>query len=149
MSLTQTIDFSNPFHRDEKITLPAPGSYATGIIFLGPDYVEDAKKNFESLANDLEVKVTWWRDVPRNNTCLGAMAAQTEPAMWQVFVEAKNGDSLKGKEFETRVFMLRKMATHQLSAPPEKRFYICSLSTKTVVYKGQFNPCQVGRKLYQ
>jgi glutamate synthase (NADPH/NADH) len=44
---------------------------------------------------------------------------------------------------ERRVYFLRKSMTHKMEADEGLRFYICSLSTKTIVYKGQFNPCQL------
>ena len=44
---------------------------------------------------------------------------------------------------QRRLYLLRKMSTHRLSEAPDKRFFLCSLSTRTVVYKGQCNPCQL------
>lgn len=50
--------------------------------------------------------------------------------------------TLSEKEFDTAVFMLRKRATHTIPSP-EARFYICSLSNRTVVYKGQLTADQL------
>ena len=49
---------------------------------------------------------------------------------------------MEAKEINLKMFMLRKLATHSIPATGV-RFYICSLSTKTIVYKGQFDPCQL------
>ena len=69
------------------------------------------------------------------------MARTTEPVLVQVFVvPAKEG--LSDEEVARKVFVLRKYSTHRLQVPGT-RFYICSLHTRTVVYKGQFDPCQL------
>lgn len=59
--------------------------------------------------------------------------------MIQVFVSNPN---VSGEEFDQKLFLLRKTATHRIPHD-NRRFYICSLSSKTIVYKGQFNPCQL------
>ena len=69
------------------------------------------------------------------------MARGSEPVISQVFV-IPNDDSMEAKEINLKMFMLRKLATHSIPATGV-RFYICSLSTKTIVYKGQFDPCQL------
>lgn len=78
------------------------------------------------------------------------MFTASQPAIRQVFVAQDENTSNKSSwlpsveklDFERRVFLLRKWSTHDLL---EKglRFYICSLSTKTIVYKGQFTPPQL------
>ena len=55
----------------------------------------------------------------------------------------EEGDPLDNHILEHRVYILRKTMTHKMSSQTEQRFYICSLSTKTIVYKGQFTPCQL------
>ena len=69
------------------------------------------------------------------------MARGSEPVISQVFVIPKD-DSMETKDINLKMFMLRKLATHSIPATGV-RFYICSLSTKTIVYKGQFDPCQL------
>lgn len=95
---------------------------------------DEVKQLFEELANSLGLKVIVWRNVPRDKASLGEVASSVEPFMMQPFVTAKN--DIPSKNFDRKVFMLRKIATHQI-ASDARRFYICSLSTKTVVYKGQ------------
>ena len=53
-----------------------------------------------------------------------------------------SGDPLENDVLDRRCYILRKSITHQM-ASEDRRFYVCSLSTKTIVYKGQFNPCQL------
>ena len=55
----------------------------------------------------------------------------------------EEGDLMENHVLEQRVYVLRKSFTHKMSQLEDRRFYICSLSTKTIVYKGQFNPCQL------
>ena len=68
------------------LDLPAPGSYATGILFLDKDDTlrEDSKTRFEAAAKDLDLEVMGWRMVPGNVSCLGQMASDSEPYMLQV-----------------------------------------------------------------
>ena len=82
-----------------------------------------------------------WRDPPRDNKCLGSVARNSEPLISQVFVVPARED-MEPRELEKKMFMLRKIATHTIPQAGV-RFYISSLSTRTIVYKGQFDPCQV------
>lgn len=134
-------------------TLPAFGQYATGILFLGPGNLESSKKEFEDLAESLNLKVVCWRSIPKKNDCLGEIARNSEPIMEQVFVVPKDPSAYEGEEegmFGIQIFILRKTASHKLNRDEsdwkgqnDKRFYIASLSASTIVYKGQFNPCQL------
>jgi len=121
------------------LDLPEFGKYATGMFFLDADTQESVRADFTALGAGLGLKVLVWRPVAHDNACLGSMALKTEPTMFQVFLEAEDPD-LAPEEFQKNIFILRKTATHKFT---ESRFYICSLSTKTVVYKGQFDPCQL------
>ena len=82
-----------------------------------------------------------WRDPPRDNKCLGSVARNSEPLISQVFVVPARED-MEPRELEKKMFILRKIATHTIPQAGV-RFYISSLSTRTIVYKGQFDPCQV------
>ena len=97
-----------------------------------------AEKDFETLAASLGIKVLCWRDVPSNSLAIGIVARKSEPLSRQVFVTAEMDE----ETFKKNVFVLRKRATHELIRP-ERRFYICSLSNKTVVYKGLFTSDQL------
>ena len=81
------------------MTLPDLGSYGCGILFTEDGYASEAKAAFGSMAADLDLEVIWWREVPKNNACLGQLAADIEPLILQVFVaDKKEGED--GKEFE-------------------------------------------------
>ena len=86
-----------------------------------------------------------WRDPPRNNKCLGSVARNSEPLVSQVFVVPDKED-MENRDLEKKMFQLRKIATHTIPKVG-LRFYISSLSTRTIVYKGQFDPCQVTTRI--
>ncbi|XP_052750454.1 uncharacterized protein LOC113511910 [Galleria mellonella] len=114
-----------------QIDLPDFGRYATGIFFLDKLHHQDIEKRFQELSESLGLRVLCWRTVPTNNSTIGQVARNSEPFMRQVFV---TGD-LEDEKLARQVFVLRKRASHELVVPGA-RFYICSLSLKTVVYKG-------------
>ncbi|KAI5644015.1 glutamine amidotransferases class-II domain-containing protein [Phthorimaea operculella] len=115
-----------------QIDLPPFGHYATGIFFLDKLHHQDIETRFGTLADSLGLKVICWRTVPTNNASIGQVARNSEPFMRQVFV---TGDTSDEERLARQVFVLRKRASHELVVPGA-RFYICSLSLKTVVYKG-------------
>lgn len=121
------------------VELPEPGRYATGIFFLDRKTSAKAEKHFQLLAEQLKLKILCWRDVPVDDSFLGNVARSTEPYMRQVFVIGPNMDQDK---FKREIFVLRKYATHRIPSE-DIRFYICSLSVKTVVYKGQLTSAQL------
>ncbi|KAH7107808.1 NADPH-dependent glutamate synthase [Auriculariales sp. MPI-PUGE-AT-0066] len=159
--------FQREAEREINATLPEPGQYAVGNVFFNPTdapTLEAQKQAFSKIATDLGLRVLGWRTVPTDNTILGPASKSREPAILQPFVVLHShfGDSTVSdgkpsdfdtKRFERQLYVLRKHATHtmfvDLAAESHvkhglaKWFYICSLSTKNIVYKGQFTPPQV------
>ncbi|KAF2859209.1 glutamate synthase-like protein [Piedraia hortae CBS 480.64] len=147
--------FVKNFEREQDIRLPPQGKYATGNIFFKPE--EEAlpatTETFERIADDLGLRVLGWRDVPRDSSLLGPAARSREPIMRQPFVVLKSayGESNKpakdfddrydAKHFERQLYILRKRSTHTIGL--HNWFYLCSLSNKNIVYKGQLSPVQV------
>ncbi|XP_045534417.1 glutamate synthase [NADH], amyloplastic [Papilio machaon] len=115
-----------------QIDLPPFGRYATGIFFLDKLHHQDIERKFKELAESLGLQVLCWRTVPTNNSTIGQVARNSEPYMRQVFV---TGDTDDEEHLARKIFVLRKRASHELVVPGA-RFYICSLSLRTVVYKG-------------
>lgn len=120
------------------IKLPPLNQYATGIFYLDGKTQSDSEKDFTALAKSLGLNVLGWRTVPGDSNAIGAVARKSEPVSRQVFVTAIDTSD----DLARRVFVLRKRATHELTIPG-RRFYICSLSTKTIVYKGLFTSDQL------
>ncbi|KAL7287833.1 hypothetical protein TKK_0017905 [Trichogramma kaykai] len=120
------------------IDLPEFGCYATGILFLDKKTHAEAEAAFEKIAKECDLQVICWRDVPTDNSHLGQVAKKCEPYMRQVFVTG----SQPTEELKRQVFVLRKKSSHVISKPG-LRYYVCSLSLKTVVYKGQLTADQL------
>uniref|UniRef100_A0A914W184 glutamate synthase (ferredoxin) n=1 Tax=Plectus sambesii TaxID=2011161 RepID=A0A914W184_9BILA len=125
----------------EGVELPPFGEYATGILFLHPESYKLAKGSFDDLAKGCKTNVIHWRKPPCDSSAIGAEAKKTEPCIRQVFV-AKTEATADNEVFERAVYQLRKQAAH-LIPRQDIECYVCSLSTKTIVYKGQFTPAQL------
>ncbi|ELY94290.1 glutamate synthase [Natrialba chahannaoensis JCM 10990] len=126
--------------------LPEPGSYAVGSLFFPTD--DTARTSLVSLLEDTfesyDLDVLAWRDVPTENDGLGATALESEPAVWQVVVTAT--DDVSGDEFDRRLYVARRALENAVSAADidgSERFYVCSLDSQTVVYKGLLKGEQV------
>lgn len=124
----------------EKLTLPEPGKYATGIIYLDENSHAETEKEFEALATSLGLTVLGWRSVPTDSSAIGRVARKSEPVSRQVFITSSSPAT--EEDFIREVFVLRKRATHEINYP-DRRFYICSLSHRTIVYKGLFTSDQL------
>lgn len=137
------------------IQLPPQGQYAVGNLFFKPveETLELGKKVFEDTAESLGLRVLHWREVPHDSSILGPAALSREPRILQPFVvlRAQYGDgevpastdpeTFEDKNFDKKLFILRKVATREIGLA--NWFYICSLSNKNIVYKGQLAPVQV------
>lgn len=143
------------FNSITKCEIPPMGQYAYGNIFFHPEtaLLDESKETFTKLAESLGLRVLGWREVPRDSSILGPAALSREPIILQPVVvltraygdgekpEFSDRDSFDEKYFERQLYVLRKQSTHRLGL--EKWFYICSLSNKNIVYKGQLAPVQV------
>ncbi|KAJ6822472.1 glutamate synthase 1 [NADH], chloroplastic isoform X1 [Iris pallida] len=137
----------------ELFELPPPGQYAVGMFFLptNPSRREESKVVFTKVAESLGHVVLGWRPVPTDNTDLGKSALQTEPVTEQVFLTPTPRSSA---DFEQQMYILRRVSMVAIRAALNlqhggvKDFYICSLSSRTVVYKGQLKPVQLKNYYY-
>ncbi|KXJ22785.1 putative glutamate synthase [NADPH] [Exaiptasia diaphana] len=121
-------------------TLPPPGQYASGVMFLDQDINKavEGQEGFEKVANEHGFEVLGWYDIPFNDTTLGKTAKGCQPIIKQVFVTSSYDQQL----FHHKLFQMRKVATHTVRTK-NRRFYICSLSTDVIVYKGMFTTDQL------
>ncbi|KAK3304561.1 uncharacterized protein B0T15DRAFT_399783 [Chaetomium strumarium] len=147
--------FVKNFEREEGIKLPPPGQYAVGNLFFKPDQetLQESKRQLEDIAESLGLRILGWREPPVDSTLLGPAAASREPTILQPFVvlqsaygsgnapEMTDPEKFDEKLFERQLYVLRKRATHTVGL--QNWFYICSLSNKNIVYKGQLAPVQV------
>lgn len=120
--------------------MPEAGKYATGIFYLDEKTHELLEQEFAALATSLGLTVLGWRTVPTDSSAIGRVARKSEPLSRQVFISASS--SMDDATFVREVFVLRKRATHEIQYV-DRRFYICSLSHRTIVYKGLFTSDQL------
>src|SRR5262245_34314134 len=130
-------------------TLPAPGRFEAGIVFLTTDAAE--RERCKSVVVPLCAvegqRLFWWRTVPTNADAayLGTGARDAAPHIEQLFVAA--ADDCEGDAFERKLYLLRKRASHRLRGDTTlreaKQFYVCSLSSKVLIYKGMLTPGQL------
>ncbi|PPQ78537.1 hypothetical protein CVT25_011809 [Psilocybe cyanescens] len=145
--------FKREAERDLACVLPDPGEYAVGNVFFKPNdpvQLQSYQTIFSNISNELGLRVLGWREVPTDGTILGPAASSKEPTILQPFVvlRAHYGDgntsqhgTFDATHFERQLYVLRKHATHSITLA--KGFYVCSLSSKNIVYKGQLSPAQV------
>ncbi|MEE9452332.1 MAG: glutamate synthase large subunit [Gammaproteobacteria bacterium] len=126
------------------ITLPPAGEYGIGMMFLPKD--EAIRKSCEQAVVQAITKegqqILGWRDVPTDNAHLGAAVKHMEPTIRQVFIgRSKNIQDVD--TFERKLFVIRKQAHHIIWDHPyasKIRFYIPSMSARTLCYKGMILP---------
>ena len=131
------------------IELPASGALGAGLVFLPRDAKERAlcKREVEMLVVHHGQRLIGWRAVPvcPDEADLGAAARRAEPHSEQLLVGAAPG--LDQDAFERQLFLIRKAASHKLrtqaALPQTKMFYICSLSSRVMVYKGMLRTLQL------
>ena len=132
------------------IELPPEGDYAVGMIFLPPrgDYRFLCEQLFEKIIRSEGQTVLGWRTVPTTNDALGHTARIGEPVVRQVFI-GRNADRLTGDDdlaFERKLYVIRKQAENQIRYSQLREgdaFYVASLSSRTIVYKGMLMAPQV------
>jgi glutamate synthase (ferredoxin) len=112
-------------------------TFGLGFAFLAASAAADARSAIEGVAESERLRIAGWRLVPVDQRSLGRRALETMPEIWQFFVEAAQTTKTPAR-FERRLAMLRKRS--EVAMPP--RCYICSLSSRTVVYKGLLTPWQ-------
>ena len=118
--------------------LPPARSYAVGIAFLSgdEDTVAKTRRLIEEIADEEGLAVLGWREVPVDDSSLGATARSVMPTFAQLFV-AGNGSRVTGMALERLAFCLRKRAESETDA------YFPSLSARTLVYKGMLTTDQL------
>ncbi|MBL8484277.1 MAG: glutamate synthase subunit alpha, partial [Rhodocyclaceae bacterium] len=146
------IQMPDRFLREESaklgITLPPPGEYACGVVFLpqsvnGRDACESAVAR---IIHEEGQMFLGWRDVPRENAGLAMAARAIEPVMRQVFI-GRGAATADQDAFERKLFVIRKRVEHAVRAlklADGRQFYLPSLSSRTIVYKGMLLAEQVG-----
>ncbi|WP_116870018.1 glutamate synthase large subunit [Vibrio splendidus] len=117
--------------------------YAVGMIFFSQDPVK-AQSAQEIVNKELAqetLTIAGWREVPTNTEVLGPIAKDSVPNIQQVFISAPAG--WRERDIERRLYIARRRIEKQITE--DKDFYICSLSTQVMVYKGLCMPADLPR----
>ncbi|OAN52873.1 glutamate synthase subunit alpha [Paramagnetospirillum marisnigri] len=127
------------------ITLPAEGSYGAGCVFLPQDPAlrQACEQHFESVIKAEGQVVLGWRDVPTDSSSLGYSVLPTVPVVRMIFIGMGAGVADQ-QAFERKLFVIRKLVFNHAPVGSERDFYISSLSTRTLIYKGMLLADQVG-----
>ncbi|MFN9040105.1 MAG: glutamate synthase subunit alpha, partial [Planctomyces sp.] len=130
------------------LELPQPGRYAAGIVFLpqDPQQREECRATVQQFIAEQGQICLGWRPLPVDFDAadIGRSARACAPAMEMLFIAAAEG--LDQEAFERQLFIIRKLSSHRLrnsSMSQALLFYICSLSTKLIIYKGMLTSHQV------
>ena len=130
--------------RDEakklSVDLPGPGQYACGLIFFpqSSQHRTQCEKIIIDIIKEEGQNFLTWRDVPTNNSNIADAAKALEPKIKQVII-GQGKDTKDQNHFERKLFVIRKRIEHsvkKLGLDDPAQFYIPSLSSRTIVYKG-------------
>ncbi len=141
-------DFFSLVAREAKVSLPSPGEYGVGMVFLPPDPAQrgECEAIFNQIVAEEGQRVLGWRTIPTSNASLGTTARVAEPLMRQVFI-AHGPKVVDNAHFERKLYVIRKRAENAIRYSGKvaggQFFYISSLSYKTVVYKGMLLTTQL------
>ena len=139
------IQIPRDFYLMQGYSIPHEGQFGTGLVFLPRDAGE-AKKCEEILVqivNDEGVNLIGFREVPRDNSVIGEIARGAEPNMKQILL----GADLPQEELERKLYIIRKRVEKFVAASKLKEktlFYLPSLSTRVLIYKGMLTSEQLG-----
>ncbi|MDR1887666.1 MAG: glutamate synthase large subunit [Prevotellaceae bacterium] len=139
-----TVQIPHEFTLLQGIPVPAPGKYGTGILFLPKD------KKLSALCLDVireileeeGLSLLKIRDVPVNTDILGEISRNSEPDIKQIYAVGKDSPG----NLETRLYIARRKIENKIGALPSVKahgFYIVSLSSQRLTYKGMLTSTQL------
>ena len=130
------------------LTLPAVGQYGVGMVFLPKEPASRMACEQEierAVASEGQI-LLGWRDVPTDNSGLSERTKDVEPVIRQVFI-ARGSTAMDQDALERKLYIIRKKSGHAIQALQlrhGKEFYVPSMSSRTLVYKGMLLAHQVG-----
>src|SRR6202171_1992996 len=122
--------------------LPPRGAYGVGLCFLPADLTlaQESIDLLEAIMLDEGLRVLGWREVPVDESSIGATARSVMPSFRQVFIFDPRGAT--GIDLDRKLFVARKRCEHEI--PQDQAVYFPSLSSRTLVYKGMLTTPQLG-----
>lgn len=139
------IQVPRDFYLIQGYSLPPEGQFGTGLVFF-PQDVADASRCQEIFVNIIKeegVNLIGFREVPRDNTVIGDIARAAEPEILQILL----GADIPQADLERKLYIIRKRTENAIrnsDISQKSFFYIPSLSTKVLVYKGMLMSSQLG-----
>lgn len=140
------VQVPHDFNVAQGMKVPAAGTYGTGHVFL-PNDTYEADSCLEVLNKTIKdegLELIGYRDVPVNSSVIGEIAMKTEPNIKQIFVKGK----LEQDALERKLYVVRKVVERTIresNFASKEVFYIPSLSSKIMIFKGMLTPEQVGQ----
>ena len=141
-----TVQIPHSFFLSMGIHVPEIGRYGVGNIFL-PKKRTERDTCLSVIREECErygVYTILCRDMPVDHTAQGPMAKRNEPYIVQLFLTSYDSQEI----LERKLYSIRQRATNRIASSEMKGkddFYICSLSTRTITYKGMLTPKQIGQ----
>lgn len=140
------IQLPDEFFRTQFANLPALGEYAVGMIFL-PREEEEAQKCRSIIERNIaseNMRFIGWRKVPVVPSVIGDLAERARPQIEQVFLATRKA-GIAAEDFERDLYILRRCIEKAVAAETSAgdSFYVCTLSCRTIVYKGLLNAPQL------
>ena len=120
------------------IPVPEKGKYGTGLVFL-PKNPKRQEEIYSIIIEETEregLSLMHMRSVPVNSGILGKDALESEPDIRQIFITGHTA----GENFERKLYIIRKKIEKRVD---DRDFYMVSLSSRTIVYKGMLSSTQV------
>ncbi|MFQ5521242.1 MAG: glutamate synthase central domain-containing protein, partial [Candidatus Methylomirabilia bacterium] len=129
------------------ITLPGPGRYGAGLVFLptDPGQAAECREIFEEIIREEGQTLLGWREVPTDDSPIGPTAKAAEPLIRQVFI-GRDPAIQDDRAFERALYVIRKRVEHAVygsDITQRKLFYLPSLSSSTLIYKGMLSANQI------
>jgi glutamate synthase (ferredoxin) len=134
------------------IDLPLTGRYGAGLVFLprDPRQRDQVRRLFDRIIREEGQEPLGWRPVPVDDSSLGASAIKARPVIEQVFIGDGSIAAVAGTadpmRFERKLYVIRKRVEHAIDAlalSESHLCYICSLSSRTLIYKGMLTADQI------
>ena len=127
------------------MALPEPGQYGVAMVFTSPNAPErnSARHILEKILREEGVAIIGWRDVPTDNSSLGNTAKAGEPKVRQLFLQRPE-NCADVQAFERKLYIINQRATNDIRrAGVDPYWYVSSMSSRTIIYKGMLMPVQV------
>jgi len=117
--------------------------YAVGFFMLSQNKaICKQQMDFVESVIGKKLKILCWRDIPYDESCLGSIASEQKPTLKQLFVD---GDGVEPALFRAMLMVLRKQISYNIPTAIGRDFYIASLCSEMIVYKGLMMPADLSR----